>query len=74
MRRARKCLVEVEEEGKRSMSRQWRRKLRGTGARAPSSFGNSVHSAAAASLTVKNLENYQRKTCITFSSILPETR
>ena len=32
---------------------QWRRYLWGIGARAPSSLGNSVHSAAAASLTVK---------------------
>ena len=35
----------------------------------PSSFGNSVHSAAVASF-----ENYQRRTCIKFSSISPETR
>jgi len=43
----------------------------GTGARAPSNLGNSVHSASAASLTIKN---YQRKTCSAVSSISPETR
>ena len=35
------------------MHARWRRYLWGIGARAPSSFGNSVHSATAASLTVK---------------------
>jgi len=40
----------------------------------PSSLGNSVHSAAAASLNCKYFEKYQRKTGIKLSSISPETR
>jgi len=36
---------------------QWRRYVRGIGARASSSFENSVYSAAAASLTVRILKN-----------------
>jgi len=35
----------------------------------PSSFGNSVHSAASLELKCKDFENFQRKTCIKFSSI-----
>jgi len=40
-------------EGTRWQGTQWRRYLWGIWARAPSSFENSVHSAAAASLTVQ---------------------
>src|SRR6218665_3656605 len=39
-----------------------------------SSFGNSVHSAFSSCCQLKNIENCQRKTCITFSSISPEAR
>jgi|SRR6218665_552216 len=46
--------------------KQWRRYLWGIGARAPSSFVNSVHSAAAASLTVKTSKITKEKHVLNF--------
>jgi len=45
---------------------QWRRYLWGIGACAPSRFGNSVHSAAAASLIVKISKITEEKHVLNF--------